>query len=148
MAHAADQSPSPYLPPLALRQGAWCFDAGEFFACHEILEPLWQSACEPERGALHALIHAAVALHHAQRGNANGWTRQARAFELRMGKCVLTQYAGIDLARLRADFARLRAQFEDASGAGLAGLTPPKLEITGWKPVEVAPEALRALHGK
>ncbi len=48
------------------------FNAGEFFDCHETLEPLWQAASGDERIFLHSLIQAAVALCHAQRGNRKG----------------------------------------------------------------------------
>lgn len=69
------------LAPELLR-GIALFNRGEYFDCHEVLESLWQSAPEPERSFLHALIQVAAALHHAQRGNHKGarsvWQR-ARA---------------------------------------------------------------------
>ncbi len=48
------------------------FNVGEFFDCHETLEPLWQAAAGDERIFLHALIQSAIALCHAQRGNRKG----------------------------------------------------------------------------
>ena len=56
----------------AFAQAIAQFNAGEFFACHETLEPLWQAASGAERMFLHGLIQAAVALCHAQRGNLKG----------------------------------------------------------------------------
>ena len=55
-----------------LQQAVAQFNAGEFFDCHETLEPLWQAAAGDERTFLHALIQAAIALCHAQRGNRTG----------------------------------------------------------------------------
>jgi predicted metal-dependent hydrolase len=48
------------------------FNAGEFFDCHETLEPLWLAASSDERIFLHAFIQLAVALHHHQHGNLKG----------------------------------------------------------------------------
>jgi len=59
------------LPPQYLR-GIQLFNAGEYFACHEALEEIWLHAQGVERDFLHALIQAAVALHHCQRGNYKG----------------------------------------------------------------------------
>lgn len=59
------------LPPAYLR-GIEQFNAGEFFACHETLEELWQQSAGEQRTFLHALIQAAAALHHYQHGNLKG----------------------------------------------------------------------------
>lgn len=59
------------LPPQYLR-GIEHFNAGEFFECHEALEEIWLPAQGIEREFLHAIIQAAVALHHYQRGNSKG----------------------------------------------------------------------------
>jgi uncharacterized protein len=56
----------------ALNQACAQFNAGDFYACHETLEPLWLAASGTERTYWHALIQAAVALHHHQRGNKKG----------------------------------------------------------------------------
>jgi hypothetical protein len=65
------EMPNEELPAAYLR-GIELFNAGEFFACHEALEPLWLAARGEERAFLHALIQAAAALHHWQRGNLKG----------------------------------------------------------------------------
>jgi predicted metal-dependent hydrolase len=58
--------------PAAYLRGIEQFNAGEFFACHETLEELWQQSAGEQRTFLHALIQAAAALHHYQRGNLKG----------------------------------------------------------------------------
>lgn len=58
--------------PAAYLRGIEQFNAGEFFACHETLEELWQQSAGEQRTFLHALIQVAAALHHYQRGNLKG----------------------------------------------------------------------------
>ena len=43
-----------------------------YFEVHELLEPVWFRAAEPERTALQGLIQVAVAFHHLENGNREG----------------------------------------------------------------------------
>lgn len=52
--------------------GVQLFNDGKFFECHEAWETLWLMAEGTEREFLHAMIQAAAALVHAQRGNWKG----------------------------------------------------------------------------
>ena len=45
---------------------------GLYFEVHELLEPVWFRAAEPERTALQGLIQVAVAFHHVENGNRQG----------------------------------------------------------------------------
>ena len=45
---------------------------GLFFEVHELLEPVWFRAPEPERTALQGLIQVAVAFHHLENDNREG----------------------------------------------------------------------------
>lgn len=63
---ATHELPPQYLHGLAL------FNAEAFYECHEVLEELWLQTTGDERQFLHALIQAAAALHHFQRGNLKG----------------------------------------------------------------------------
>ncbi len=58
--------PEEYLRGIAL------FNNGRFFECHEVWETVWLQAAGEEREFLHAMIQAAAALLHAQRGNWKG----------------------------------------------------------------------------
>ncbi len=58
--------------PASYRRGIELFNAGEFFACHEAWEEIWLNSRGAEREFLHALIQAAVAILHYQRGNLKG----------------------------------------------------------------------------
>lgn len=52
--------------------GVELFNDGKFFECHEVWEIVWLKADGFEREFLHAIIQAAAALHHVQRGNLKG----------------------------------------------------------------------------
>lgn len=58
--------------PEAYLRGAELFNAGKFYECHEVWEELWLKAEGDERQFLHAMIQAAAALLHFQRGNPKG----------------------------------------------------------------------------
>ena len=58
--------------PSSFLLGVELFNRGEYFDCHEALEPLWLRAEGTDREFLHALIQAAVALHHHRLGNLKG----------------------------------------------------------------------------
>jgi predicted metal-dependent hydrolase len=56
------------------------FNRREFFEAHEVWEDLWIETNDDRKAFYHGLIQAAVALHHALRGNAGG----ARSLYARM----------------------------------------------------------------
>jgi predicted metal-dependent hydrolase len=62
----------------ALHAGADFFNAGEYFQAHEIWEDLWRETRGPVRLYYQGLIHAAVGLHHLERGNLAGARSQIR----------------------------------------------------------------------
>jgi predicted metal-dependent hydrolase len=51
------------------------FNRGEYFEAHEVWEELWMECPSAERRFIQALIQAAVALHHFERGNHAGAAR-------------------------------------------------------------------------
>lgn len=53
-------------------RGVELFNAGEYFAAHEVLEDVWRPAAGEERRFLQGLIQIAVALHHYSNGNLAG----------------------------------------------------------------------------
>ena len=86
------------LPPQYLR-GIEHFNAGEFFECHEALEEIWLPAQGVEREFLHAVIQAAVALHHYQRGNYKGAASVYERARQKLGR-LPPQMMQLDLAAL------------------------------------------------
>jgi predicted metal-dependent hydrolase len=85
-----------------LARGIELFNAGEFFECHEVLEEEWTPERGPRRLFLQSLIHVAVGLYHAGRGNPVGASRQLRK-ALRKLAGYLPQCEGVDTARLFRD---------------------------------------------
>ncbi|QDT31044.1 DUF309 domain-containing protein [Thalassoglobus polymorphus] len=55
-----------------LQEAIELFNSQEYFACHDVLEDLWDETLTDERGFLQGLIHAAVALFHFTEGNLGG----------------------------------------------------------------------------
>ena len=53
-------------------EGIDLFNAGQFFECHEAWEQVWNRSTGAEKLFYQGLIQAAVAILHAERGNASG----------------------------------------------------------------------------
>src|SRR5205807_6702956 len=52
-----------------IERGIRLFNNREFFECHEVLEEEWTPETGARRLFLQSLIHVAVGLYHAERGN-------------------------------------------------------------------------------
>jgi predicted metal-dependent hydrolase len=85
-----------------LQHGIHLFNTRHFFECHEVWEEVWTPERGPRRLFLQALIHFAVAMHHAERSNPVGATRQLRK-GLRKLNAYLPACEGIDTGRLHAE---------------------------------------------
>lgn len=94
-------------PPAELIEGVRLFNAGEFHACHEILEELWLAERGTIRRLYQGILQIGVGLHHLQRGNEQG----AMAL-LVGGKDYLRSFApicrGVDVAALIGETERVR----------------------------------------
>ncbi|HSS95875.1 MAG TPA: DUF309 domain-containing protein [Terriglobales bacterium] len=53
-------------------RGIECFNSGEFYDAHEVLEDVWREEQGARKLFLQGLIQVAVALHHHSTGNAVG----------------------------------------------------------------------------
>lgn len=85
-----------------VQRGIHLFNSRQFFECHEVWEEVWTPERGPRRLFLQSLIHFAVGLYHAERGNPVGASRQLRK-GLRNLSAYLPSCEGIDTARLHAD---------------------------------------------
>ncbi len=59
-------------PPPKLRQGIALFNAGDYFACHEVLEELWRGETDPIRSLYQGILLVGVGYLHLERGNKRG----------------------------------------------------------------------------
>ena len=125
-------------PKQRLAEGAALFDAGEFFAAHEVWEAAWKAARGPSRGLLQALIQTAAALHQAQRGKRSGAQRLlTRA--LAGLKQQPSQWAGLDVEGFAERLRAWAAAFPEFPAAAWAeGLRPQLGAEQGWDPTEDA----------
>ena len=62
-------------PDANYRAGVELFNSGEYFDAHEVWEEFWGECPATERRFIQALIQAAVAVYHFQRGNHTGAAR-------------------------------------------------------------------------
>ena len=106
-----------------LHHGIQLFNQREFFECHEVLEEEWTPERGPRRLFLQSLIHMAVGLYHASRGNSAGATRQ-----LNKGLRKLAQYLPcceeIDTARLYREMNAVLQRIEAAES-----FDPPRIHL-------------------
>ena len=109
-----------------------CFNRGEFWESHEVLEPAWQRTRSP---FYHGLILYASAWVHARRRNPHGVVAQ-----ISKATPLLEQYRpvylGIDVERLLADGRRLltQGQLGELQAEWQPSLATPAGLITGTEP--------------
>src|SRR5579863_3623153 len=121
-------TPRPH--PDFYEQGIDLFNEGRFFECHEAWEEIWKRADGEEKRFYQALIQAAVAILHAQRGNLDG----ARSlYEKARAKLdpIPDDHMGIAIAEMRAALARFMETAIRADGRPLP--EPPRLRRTGLR---------------
>ena len=108
------------LPPDYLR-GIELFNQGRYFECHEACETTWLQSEGAEREFLHAMIQAAAALLHRERGNqkgaANVYSRSRRKLES-LQRTVMRTDTQIFLREIEgafsgADFSRPQIKLND-----------------------------------
>ena len=83
------------------RRGLECFNQGQFFTCHELLEEIWLEEPEEEKPFYQGLIQVAAAFHHHQRSNPTGLESLLRAGVEKLRRYP-SPYRGVDLAALLA----------------------------------------------
>ncbi len=102
------------LPPAA-REGVRLFNAGEYYAQHDVFEALWVETEGPVRELYRAVLQVGVALYQAQRGNRRGALKMLlRSAQWLRDLPDVCQ--GLNVAQLRADVRRLRAELSLEDG--------------------------------
>lgn len=104
-----DTSPCRRKPPPLLRQGIALFNTGEYYDSHEAIEEAWVEERGPIRLMYQGILQIGVACFHIQQKN---WRGAMKLLERGIPK--IQRYAphcmGIDLAKLVADAAAIRAE--------------------------------------
>lgn len=103
------------MPPLG-REGIARFNAGDYYAQHDLFEALWMAEPGPVRDLYRAILQVGVAYHHITRGNPRGaikmLRRSAQWFASLPDICQ-----GVDVRRLREDAIAVEAALRAADGA-------------------------------
>jgi len=74
----------------AFRRGVEAYEAGDFFAAHEHLEPAWMGTADPAERNLHqGLIKLAAGYVHAVRGNPLGMAKNLRGARERLAEALV-----------------------------------------------------------
>lgn len=98
------------LPELA-RQGIEKFNAGEFYQQHDLFEELWMQTESPVRELYRAILQVGVGYYQIQRKNYRGALKMLlRSVQWLSG--LPDECQGVDVAQLRADSYRVRAELE------------------------------------
>ena len=99
---------------------AQCWNAGDFFMAHEVLEGLWMRRRDD---GLRGLIQLAVALHHIERGNLRGARTMIERARKRLVNPDNAPYA-IDLAMMDEYAARVGAALDGGDPRAVVAARP------------------------
>jgi len=106
------------LPPLA-REGVARFNAGEYYAQHDLFEEQWMNTEGPVRDLYRAILQVGVAYYQIERGNYRGalkmLLRSVQWLALLPDVCQ-----GVDVKQLRDDSYRVRAALERMNPGDIA----------------------------
>ncbi len=95
-------------PPAALYTGIAEFNRGAYFECHETLEAIWMREPHPIRRLYQGILQVGIGFYHLGHGNYRGTLNL-----LGSAQGYLAPFAprclGVDVARLQADAAQVRA---------------------------------------
>jgi predicted metal-dependent hydrolase len=115
---ALEQQCGEALPPEAV-EAVNRFNSGEYYKQHDLFEALWMEEERPIRDLYRAVLQVGIAYYQATRGNQRGalkmLLRSIQWLALLPDVCQ-----GIDIAALRADAARVRAELERVGEDGMA----------------------------
>lgn len=96
------------LPDLA-KQGIAQFNAGEYYAQHDLFEALWMQTEQPIRDLYRAILQVGIAYYQIERGNYRGALKMLQR-SVQWLLILPDHCQGIDVRQLRADSFALRAE--------------------------------------
>jgi predicted metal-dependent hydrolase len=119
------------LPELA-RQGIERFNAGDYYAQHDLFEALWVATPTPVRDLYRAILQVGIAYYQVERGNRRGalkmLLRSVQWLSILPDECQ-----GVDVAALRADSYRVRAALEALTDNQLDRFDRTLLQPVKWR---------------
>src|SRR5579862_2098875 len=132
-----EPKPSDY--PDRYKKGVWLFNNRYFFECHEILEAQWMETIGTPKTFYQMIIHCAVTFVHWENGNRKGVLSLFHTFRQKSQSIPAETYMGLNIAKLRADMEKLIEPLRLDPNLALPPLNeiePPKIEVTGFEPLE------------
>ncbi len=111
-----------------LDQAIDLFNAGDWYACHDVFEELWHETQGPMRPVLQGILQIAVAQLHQQRNNRRGATILMGEGLGRIRGCD-NGALGLDLSELVSTAARhlVVLQQQEQNAESVSGLPPLRL---------------------
>jgi hypothetical protein len=140
--------PEPSAYPDRYKKGVWLFNNSYFFECHEILEAQWMESIGTEKTFYQMIIHGAVAFVHWENGNRKGVLSLHHTFRQKSESIPASVYMGLNISRFRADMEQLIEPYRldpNLALPPLTAITPPKIEVQGFEPLEVDEHELLVL---
>lgn len=105
------------LPPLA-EQGLRAFNRGEFYRQHDLFEAQWNETAGPVRDLYRAILQVGVAYYQIERDNYRGALKMLQR-SVQWLYLLPDDCQGIDVAQLRRDSYRVRAELQRLGPDGL-----------------------------
>jgi predicted metal-dependent hydrolase len=103
------------------------FNAGQFYACHDILEALWIEATEPEKTLYQGILQIAVALYHLENSNLRGAMILLGEGTNRLRRLANDNNYGINLAQLLIDSVNFLRAIQQEKPEVVSTMTLPKI---------------------
>jgi hypothetical protein len=107
------------------------FNAGEYYAQHDLFEAMWMAEPGPVRDLYRAILQVGVAYYQVTRGNGRG-ARKMLLRSLQWLAILPDRCQGVDVAQLRADAAAVRAELDRVGDEGMA-----QFNLNLLKPVNI-----------
>lgn len=119
------------LPPEAV-EAVKKFNSSEFYKQHDLFEALWMKEERPIRDLYRAVLQVGIAYYQATLGNQRG-AHKMLLRSLQWLALLPDVCQGIDIAALRADAARVRAELERVGEEGMASFDTSLLKPVRMK---------------
>ncbi|EFA72671.1 hypothetical protein B7O87_08210 [Cylindrospermopsis raciborskii CENA303] len=103
------------------------FNAGQFYACHDILEALWIEATGPEKTLYQGILQIAVALYHLENSNLRGAMILLGEGTNRLRRLADDNNYGINLGQLLIDSVNFLRVIQQGKPEVVSTMTLPKI---------------------
>nr|WP_055075308.1 DUF309 domain-containing protein [Pseudanabaena sp. 'Roaring Creek'] len=95
------------------------FNSGDYYACHDTLEAIWNDAWQSDRAFYQGILQIAVGLYHLKGQNWHGATILLGEGTSRL-PIYLPDYQSIDVERLLEDSLHILHEVQSAGSEGIA----------------------------